>query len=86
MTDARSSDSGQVGTDMESVDVAQLPAANEEAQDRTVAEVGESEQDADTKPEESVVATSRPAISTEHLTPSSPMVDLETDFPPGETQ
>lgn len=83
MTDEHSSD--PVKTDMESADVAHLPAANEAAQERTVTGVGESEQVADTKPEESVMATHGPAVSAEHLAPSSPMVDLETDFPPGET-
>lgn len=35
-----------------------------------------------TQPEES---TMMPASSTEDENPSSPMMDLETDFPPGET-
>lgn len=69
---------------MESADVAELPAANEAAQDRTVAGAEQSEQVADTKPEESVMTTSRPTVSSGHLAPPSPMLDLETDFPPGE--
>lgn len=53
---------------------------------------------ADTQPEESTITTDPPACksdlpnstndpptsSTEHQAPSSPMMDLETDFPPGE--
>nr|XP_046268142.1 zinc finger MYM-type protein 4 isoform X2 [Scatophagus argus] len=35
-----------------------------------------------TQPEESVTTTDPPTTSTEHQPPSSPMMDLETDFPP----
>lgn len=73
---------------METADVAHLPAANKEAQDQTEAGAGEGQRVADAKPEpeESVMMSSRPTISSEHLAPSSPVADLETDFPPGETE
>lgn len=38
-----------------------------------------------TQPEESTTTSDPPTSSTEHQPPSSPMMDLETDFPPGET-
>lgn len=38
-----------------------------------------------TQPEESTTTSDTPTSSTEHQPPSSPMMDLETDFPPGET-
>lgn len=58
-----------------------------------------SAESADTQPEESTITTDPPTCksdlpnptndpptsSTEHEAPSSPMMDLETDFPPGET-
>lgn len=35
--------------------------------------------------EESTVTSEAPSNSTEHQAPSSPMMDLETDFPSGES-
>lgn len=35
--------------------------------------------------EESMTTSNLPATSTEHQPPSSPMMDLESDFPSGET-
>lgn len=70
---------------MDSADVAHLPATSQAARDQTLAGAGESEKVANyTKPEESVAF--RPTGSTERLAPSSPMLDLETDLPPGETE
>lgn len=60
-----------------------------------------SAESAGTQPEESAITTDPPTCksdlltptddpptgsSTEHQAPSSPMMDLETDFPPGETR
>lgn len=59
-----------------------------------------SAESAGTQPEESTITTDPPTCksdlpnptndpptsSTEHQAPSSPMMDLETDFPPGETR
>lgn len=60
--------------------------ANEDAADQTVAGAEESQQVADTKPEESVTTTAhQPTISSEPLAPPPPTMDLETDFPPGGT-
>lgn len=39
----------------------------------------------DTQTEESMTTSNLPATSTEHQPPSSPMMDLESDFPSGET-
>ncbi|XP_075879607.1 zinc finger MYM-type protein 4-like isoform X2 [Nelusetta ayraudi] len=79
--DERSSDSGGVKS---AAEVADLAGADPAAQDRTLAGAGESEEQAavGTKPEESAGPTDRPTSSTERPTPSSPMMDLETDFPP----
>lgn len=79
VTDERSSDSGGVKSAAEVADL---------ARDRTLAGAGESEEQAavGTKPEESAAPTDRPTSSTERPTPPSPMMDLETDFPPGEAR
>lgn len=85
VTDERSSDSGGVKS---AAEVADLAGADRAAQDRTLAGAGESEEQAavGTKPEESAAPTDRPTSSTERPTPSSPVMDLETDFPPGEAR
>lgn len=38
-----------------------------------------------TQPEESTTTSDTPTSSTELQSPASPMMDLESDFPPGET-
>lgn len=39
----------------------------------------------DPQPEESTTTSAPPTSSVEHQPPSSPIMDLETDFPSGET-
>lgn len=84
---------------MKSDEVTTVTGADEEVKDSAQANkpsavsAVRSAESAGTQPEESTITTDPPnptndppTSSTEHQAPSSPMMDLETDFPPGEAR
>lgn len=89
--DQSSSNSG----DMKSEVVTPISCENEETQKAVQADLPltvssersteSADPQLDTKPEETTTTSDPPTTSAEDQPPSSPMMDLETDFPSGET-